>query len=200
MTTQSPRNEASSQGEVSANKPSISNVSQESQTSETKASTSTGSRKLAPTIEARWMPLMEECLELARQAAAAGEVPIGAVVVDRNGKVLARARNRRQELCDPSAHAEVLALRQAGELLGSSHLDGCTLVVTLEPCTMCAGAIQLARVERVVFGAFEPKTGAVGSLRDVLRDSRANHTVEVIAPVAEEACGKLLQDFFTARR
>lgn len=143
---------------------------------------------------------MERALELAQEASENGEVPIGAVIVDANANPIACARNRRQELCDPSAHAEILALRQAGQELGSSHLDGCTLIVTLEPCTMCAGAIQMARISRVVFGAFEPKTGAAGSIRDVLRDSRANHIVEVIPGVDQESCARVLADFFADRR
>ena len=110
------------------------------------------------------------------------------------------AHNGREVGHDPTAHAEILALRRAGEVMGSWHLDGCTLAVTLEPCTMCAGAIVLARVERLVFGAWDPKAGAVGSLWDVVRDRRLNHRPEVAAGVREQECGELLVDFFEARR
>ncbi|MDT4957573.1 MAG: tRNA(adenine34) deaminase, partial [Pseudonocardiales bacterium] len=111
-------------------------------------------------------------LVVARDALAVGEVPIGAVVLDPLGAVIASAHNERELGHDPTAHAEVVALRRAGEVLGSWHLDGCTLAVTLEPCTMCAGAVVLARIERLVFGAWDPKAGAVGSLWDVVRDRR----------------------------
>lgn len=136
----------------------------------------------------------------ARAALALGEVPIGAVVLDAGGTVIARAHNARETGADPTAHAEVVALRRAGEVLGSWRLDGCTLAVTLEPCTMCAGALVLARVRRLVFGAWDPKAGAVGSLWDVVRDRRLNHRPEVVAGVRDEECGALLADFFGGRR
>lgn len=143
---------------------------------------------------------MLQALDLAGAAAAAGEVPVGAVVLGSDGVVLARAANARQALCDPTAHAEILALRAAGAALGSSHLEGCTLVVSVEPCTMCAGAIVLARVARVVFAAWEPKTGACGSVRDVLRDPRSNHTVEVLSGLRAAESRALLAEFFAERR
>ncbi|BDA64408.1 tRNA-specific adenosine deaminase [Actinomyces capricornis] len=143
---------------------------------------------------------MRRALGLARAAGRAGEVPVGAVVLSGGGGVLAEAANARQAQCDPTAHAEIRALRAAGAALGDSHLEGCTLVVTLEPCTMCAGAIVLARVSRLVFAAWEPRTGACGSVRDVVRDSRANHQVEVHAGLRAEESQALLTDFFAQRR
>jgi tRNA(adenine34) deaminase len=139
-------------------------------------------------------------LGVAREAFALGEVPIGAVVLDPGGAVIASAHNERERDRDPTAHAEVVALRRAGEALGSWHLDGCTVAVTLEPCTMCAGAMVLARVARVVFGAWDPKAGAVGSLWDVVRDRRLNHRPEVAGGVGEAECAALLTGFFAARR
>jgi tRNA(adenine34) deaminase len=143
---------------------------------------------------------MEVALDVARAAAAAGEVPVGAVVLAPDGSLVASAHNEREALRDPTAHAEVVALRRAGAALGSWQLVGCTLAVTLEPCTMCAGAAVLARVSRLVFGAWDPKTGAVGSLWDVVRDRRLNHRAEVIAGVREAECAALLASFFAARR
>ena len=139
-------------------------------------------------------------LDVARAAASLGEVPVGAVVLSASGDVVASAHNEREALSDPTAHAEILALRRAGEALGSWQLVGCTLAVTLEPCTMCAGAVVLARVSRLVFGAWDPKAGAVGSLWDVVRDRRLNHRPEVVAGVREADCSALLADFFAARR
>jgi tRNA(adenine34) deaminase len=143
---------------------------------------------------------MDAALGVARAAAVLGEVPVGAVVLGPSGVVLASAHNSREADHDPTAHAEVLALRRAGAALGSWQLAGCTLAVTLEPCTMCAGALVLARVARLVFGAWDPKAGAVGSLWDVVRDRRLNHRPEVIAGVREAECAALLADFFAARR
>ena len=143
---------------------------------------------------------MRAALVEAQAAAASGEVPIGAVVLDASGAVIAVAHNEREAGSDPTAHAEVMALRRAGAALGSWHLDGCTLVVTLEPCTMCAGALVLARVSRLVFGAWDPKAGAVGSLWDVVRDRRLNHRPEVVAGVSADECGSLIADFFEQRR
>lgn len=143
---------------------------------------------------------MAAALEQARLAPSTGDVPVGAVVVAADGSVVAAARNEREATGDPTAHAEVLALRAAAARLGSWRLDGCTLVVTLEPCTMCAGALVLARVPRVVFGAWDPKAGAAGSVRDVVRDSRLNHRVEVVGGVLEAECATLLRDFFDAHR
>jgi tRNA(adenine34) deaminase len=136
----------------------------------------------------------------ARLALATGDVPIAAFVVDGAGAVIGSGRNEREALQDPTAHAEVLALRAAAAHTGDWHLTGCTLVVTLEPCVMCAGAIINSRVPRVVFGAWDEKAGAAGSVYDVLRDRRLNHSVEVIAGIEQEACAALLTDFFEARR
>ena len=163
---------------------------------------------------------MRIALDEAAAATSTGDVPIGAVVVDANGAIVARARNAREAAGDPTAHAEVLALRAAAAasaglvgsvglsaaagLAGSSgdgwRLDGCTLVVTLEPCTMCAGAAVLARVDRIVYGADDPKAGAVGSLWDVVRDRRLNHRPEVISGVFAAESSELLREFFAAHR
>ena len=139
-------------------------------------------------------------LDVARAALAIDEVPIGAVVIGPDGRLLSTAYNERIVNSDPTAHAEILALRRAGEATGSWNLSGCTLAVTLEPCTMCAGAVVLARVSRLVFGAWDPKAGAVGSLWDVVRDQRLNHRPEVVGGVLAEECGALLEEFFAARR
>ena len=141
-----------------------------------------------------------EALAVGRVALGSGEIPVGAVVLDATGSVVASAHNEREARHDPTAHAEVVALRRAGAALGTWHLVGCTLAVTLEPCTMCAGALVLARVDRVVFGAWDPKAGAVGSLWDVVRDRRLNHRPEVVGGVREDDCGALLADFFAGRR
>jgi tRNA(adenine34) deaminase len=133
-------------------------------------------------------------------ARSAPDVPIGAVVVGADGTVLSMAANEREAGDDPTAHAEIVALRLAGQRLGSWRLTGTTLVVTLEPCTMCAGAAVLARVSRIVFGAWDPKAGAVGSLWDVVRDRRLNHRPEVIGGVREADCAALLERFFADRR
>jgi tRNA(adenine34) deaminase len=127
-------------------------------------------------------------------------VPVGAVVVDGSGAVLGSGRNERELAGDPTAHAEVLALRRAAAAVGSWRLAGCTLVVTLEPCTMCAGAAVLARVDRIVFGALDQKAGAVVSLWDVVRDRRLNHRPEVVGGVLAEECGELLRTFFAQHR
>lgn len=143
---------------------------------------------------------MLAALAAARAALALDEVPVGAVVLDASGAVIASAHNERETSDDPTAHAEILALRRAGVALHSWQLSGCTLVVTLEPCTMCAGAIVLARIDRLVFGAWDPKAGAAGSLWDVVRDRRLNHRPEVVAGVREAECSALLADFFADRR
>jgi tRNA(adenine34) deaminase len=143
---------------------------------------------------------MRAALEEAAAALATDDVPVGAVVVDEQGRVVGRGRNRREGEGDPTAHAEVVAIREAAALRGEWRLDGCTLVVTLEPCTMCAGAIGLARLDRLVFGAFDDKAGAVGSLWDVLRDRRLNHRPEVVAGVLAEESAALLLDFFAVHR
>ncbi len=135
-----------------------------------------------------------------REPARAQDVPVGAVILDEVGTVMARARNRREIDHDPTAHAEIVAIRQAARALGSWRLTGLTLVVTLEPCTMCAGAVTAARLARLVYGAEDPKTGAVGSLWDVLRDTRLNHRPEVVGGVLASECGDVLREFFAARR
>ncbi len=128
-----------------------------------------------------------------------GDVPVGAVVV-RGREVLGRGGNQREHLRDPTAHAEILALREAASAVGSWHLEGCALYVTLEPCAMCAGALVLARVDRLVFGARDPKAGFAGSLGNLVQDRRLNHRVEVTGGVLAEECGDLLREFFEARR
>lgn len=138
-------------------------------------------------------------LDLAREAGRRGEVPVGAVVV-RDGRVVGRGYNRRESRRDPTAHAEILALRQAARVLGGWRLSGCVLYVTLEPCVMCAGAMVLARIDRLVFGAADPKGGAAGSLMNVVQDGRLNHWVDVVPGIEAEACGQLLKDFFRTRR
>ena len=143
---------------------------------------------------------MREALAEARAAADAGDVPVGAVVVSSEGRLLARGRNAREATGDPTAHAELLALRAAATALGRWRLSGCTLFCTLEPCTMCAGALLLARVDRLVFGAWDPKAGAAGSVRDVVRDRRLNHRVEVVPAVLEPECSALLRDYFATHR
>ena len=153
-------------------------------------------RPIVGDMHERWM---QEAIAEARLAPAHDDVPIGAVVV-RGERPIARAHNRREIDQDPTAHAEILALQQAARELGSWRLDGCTLYVTLEPCTMCAGALVLARLPQLVFGADDPKAGAVGALYDVPRDPRLNHNVEVVRGVAGEECGELLRSFFRARR
>jgi len=143
---------------------------------------------------------MRQALAVARPALRWGDVPVGAVLLGPSGNVLAEGRNERELTGDPTAHAEVVALRRAAERLGSWRLAGCTLVVTLEPCTMCAGALVLARVARLVYGATDPKAGAVGSLWDVVRDRRLNHRPEVIGGVLAQECGALLREFFAGQR
>ena len=143
--------------------------------------------------------VMRLALEEARSAAAGGDVPVGAVIV-RGDEILARAGNAREREQDPTGHAEILALRQASRAIGSWHLEGCALVVTLEPCAMCAGAIVLARLDRLVFGASDPKAGFAGSLGDLVRDGRLNHEVDVTVGVLAEECGEILRSFFAERR
>lgn len=143
---------------------------------------------------------MRVALDLARRAGAEGDVPIGALVVGPDGALVGRGCNVREARHDPTGHAEVVALRDAGRALGTWRLDGCTLVVTLEPCTMCAGALVLSRVARVVFGAWDPKAGAAGSVRDVLRDARLNHRPDVVGGVLGDVCSQALQEFFVSQR
>ena len=147
-----------------------------------------------------WVPAMRTALREAERALVTGDVPVGAVVLGPDGVELAAACNEREAVGDPTAHAEVLALRAAAQALGAWRLSGCTLVVTLEPCTMCAGALVLARVDRVVYGAPDPKAGAVGSLWDLVRDRRLNHRPEVVGGVLEQESAELLRTFFAGRR
>ncbi len=144
--------------------------------------------------------LMAFALAEARRAVGTGDVPVGAVVVDRDGAIIGTGRNEREATGDPLAHAEVVALRAAAAARGAWRLDDCTLVVTLEPCVMCAGAVLAARIPRLVFGAWDEKAGAVGSVLDVLRDRRVPHVVEVVAGVAADECAALLTAFFAERR
>jgi tRNA(adenine34) deaminase len=157
----------------------------------------TGSQPAPASTDEDWMRL---ALAEAEAAVADGDVPVGAVVVGPDGAELARARNERQRHGDPTAHAELLALRRAAERLGHWRLDGCTLVVTLEPCAMCGGALTQARVSRLVFGADDPKAGGVTSLFDVIRDPRLPFAVEVRRGVLADASAELLRRFFRARR
>ncbi|WP_072314393.1 tRNA adenosine(34) deaminase TadA [Agrococcus sp. Marseille-P2731] len=143
---------------------------------------------------------MREALQQALAAEVTHDVPVGAVVVDASGTVIGTGRNEREALHDPTAHAEVVALRQAAARLGTWRLDGCALVVTLEPCVMCAGAILASRIERVVFGAWDDKAGAAGSVVDVLRERRLPHRVEVVAGVLAGEAEAQLRAFFAARR
>ncbi|MFR9672943.1 tRNA adenosine(34) deaminase TadA [Streptomyces sp. TR06-5] len=147
-----------------------------------------------------WRAPMREALEEAAAATETGDVPVGAVVLGPAGETLGRGRNAREADGDPTAHAEVVAIRQAADAVGGWRLTGCTLVVTLEPCTMCAGALVLSRLDRVVFGALDPKAGAAGSLWDVVRDRRLNHRPEVVQGVLAEECGAVLTDFFRRGR
>jgi tRNA(adenine34) deaminase len=143
--------------------------------------------------------LMGQALGLALDASAHGDVPVGALVV-RNGEVIGRGSNRTVRDQDPTAHAEILAIREAAKALGSWRLEGCELFVTLEPCAMCAGAIVLARLDRVTFGAWDEKAGMAGSIGDLLRHPRLNHRPEVTAGVMAEECGSVLREFFATRR
>lgn len=143
---------------------------------------------------------MRRALELAERASGEGDVPVGAVVLGPDDHVLGEGWNRREADGDPTAHAEVLAVREAAERLGTWRLEGCTLVVTMEPCPMCAGAVVLSRLERVVFGAWDPKLGACGSVWDVPRDRRATHRAEVVGGVLEHECGEVVRRFFDGHR
>ena len=150
-----------------------------------------------PKMYAEWLGL---ALTAARAALATGDVPVGAIVLSPDGTVIGTGWNAREADGDPTAHAEVVALREAARHTGSWRLTDCTLVVTLEPCPMCAGALMLARIGRVVFGAWDPKAGACGSVWDIPRDRRATHRCEVVGGVRETECAELLLDFFAAHR
>lgn len=144
---------------------------------------------------------MDTALECARQAmSASSDVPVGAVLLNSKGEIVATGQNERELTGDPTAHAEIVALRKVASAQNDWHLDGHTLVVTLEPCAMCAGAIVASRIDRVVFGAWDPKAGAAGSVWDLLRDRRLNHRPEVISGVRESECAALLTEFFAAQR
>jgi tRNA(adenine34) deaminase len=143
---------------------------------------------------------MRKALSLAAQASAAGDIPVGALVLDTSGQIIGRGQNTREQEGDPLGHAEIVALRDAAAHLGSWRLDGCTLVVTLEPCTMCAGAIVQSRIAQVAFGTFDAKAGAVGSLWDVVRDRRLPHRPEVTSGVLADECAQILSEFFQAQR
>jgi len=143
---------------------------------------------------------MEAALGQARLAAEAGDVPVGAVLIDPGGEIVARDRNRREEVSDPTAHAEILVLSARARSIGEWRLTGHTLVVTLEPCPMCAGAAVLARLDRLVYGAADPRAGAAWSLYNIPQDRRLNHRVELIEGVLADRCGRLLEDFFQGKR
>lgn len=143
---------------------------------------------------------MRQALEQALMAGRKGEVPVGAVLVDKKGQILARAGNMSMKQCDPTAHAEILALRQGAKKIGNYRLTGTTLYVTIEPCSMCAGAILLARVKRLVYGARDPKTGACGTLYNIVQDTRLNHCLEISQGILAEECRSLIQAFFQKRR
>jgi len=144
----------------------------------------------------KYMRVAIDQAEIAREN---GDVPVGAVIVH-NERIIAKAYNQRQQLNDPTAHAEIIALTQAAAAVGNWRLEGCTIYVTLEPCTMCAGALVLARIDRLVYGCNDPKTGACGSLYNIVQDQRLNHRLEVTTGVMEEECRKQLQAFFANRR
>ena len=143
---------------------------------------------------------MQRVISLAQEVKSSGDVPVGALIVNDAGEILSSGKNEREKDNDPTAHAEIVAIRKAGEKIGSWRLDDLTLVVTLEPCVMCAGAILQSRLKRLVFGAFDQKAGAVGSSLDVIRDVRALSKVEVVSGVLEKECAKLLTDFFATKR
>ena len=147
-----------------------------------------------------YQSLMQRVISLAQEVKSSGDVPVGALIVNEVGEIVSFGKNEREKDNDPTAHAEILAIRRAGEKLGSWRLDDLTLVVTLEPCVMCAGAILQSRIKRLVFGAFDQKAGAVGSCFDIIRDVRALSKVEVVSGVLEDECARLLTDFFATKR
>jgi tRNA(adenine34) deaminase len=140
---------------------------------------------------------MGEAISIARSAVHTGDVPVGAIILNKDGIVIGKGSNEREAENDPTAHAEIVAIRNAASRLQNSRLDGCTMVVTLEPCAMCAGAIAQSRISHLIFGAWDEKAGAVGSVWDVLRDPRSIFSVEVTAGVRESECAQLLKDFFS---
>jgi tRNA(adenine34) deaminase len=143
---------------------------------------------------------MQQAIAITREVKSSGDVPVGALIVNEAGEILSSGKNEREKNNDPTAHAEIMAIRGASEKIGSWRLDDLTLMVTLEPCVMCAGAILQSRIKRLVFGAFDQKAGAVGSSLDVIRDVRALSKVEVVSGVLEKECAKLLTDFFATKR
>ena len=147
-----------------------------------------------------YQSLMQQAIAIAQEVKSSGDVPVGALIVNELGEIVSLGKNEREKDNDPTAHAEILAIKRAGEKLGSWRLDDLTLIVTLEPCVMCAGAILQSRLKRLVFGAFDQKAGAVGSSLDVIRDVRALSKVEVVSGVLEDECAKLLTDFFATKR
>jgi tRNA(adenine34) deaminase len=156
--------------------------------------------KLKTSPDRDWIPFMERALELAREAETKGDIPVGAVVVDSFGKIIGEAYNQREILQDPSAHAEVLAIQAAAKSKGQWRLVGATLVVTLEPCVMCAGALSLSRLDRVVFGAHDPRQGAMGSIYNIHEDLRLNHRIDVVSGVLGDVCRETLVGFFKKKR
>ena len=147
-----------------------------------------------------YQSLMQQATAIAREVKSSGDVPVGALIVNEAGEILSSGKNEREKDNDPTAHAEIVAIRKASEKIGSWRLDDLTLIVTLEPCVMCAGAILQSRIKRLVFGAFDQKAGAVGSSLDVIRDVRALSKVEVVSGVLEKECARLLTDFFATKR
>ena len=143
---------------------------------------------------------MDEAIAIARKATSTGDVPVGAIIINADGVIIGRGSNEREAENDPTAHAEIVAIRRAASRLQNSRLDGSTLIVTLEPCAMCAGAIAQARISNLIFGAWDQKAGAVGSVWDVIRDPRALHKMNVTAGIREVECAKLLSDFFEGQR
>ena len=143
---------------------------------------------------------MDQAIVIAKKATTTGDVPVGAIVVDKDGVIIGQGSNEREANNDPTAHAEIVSIRNATSRIQSSRLDGCTLIVTLEPCAMCAGAIAQSRISHLIFGAWDEKAGAVGSVWDVIRDPRALYKINVIAGVRESECAKLLTDFFESQR
>jgi tRNA(adenine34) deaminase len=150
--------------------------------------------------ERDWLPYMQRALELAKQAELNGDVPVGALLVNVDGKIISEAFNEREFLKDPTAHAEVLALKAASQKEESWRLKGCTLVVTLEPCVMCAGALSLSRLDRVVFGCRDPRAGAMGSRYNIHQDAWLNHEIVTVEGILEEECRAILQNFFRSKR
>ncbi len=156
--------------------------------------------KLKQSPERDWIPYMKRALELAREAEARGDIPVGALLVDADGHIVSEAHNERELIKDPTAHAEILAMRRATEKQKQWRLTGATMVVTLEPCVMCAGALSLSRLDRVVYGTKDPRAGAMGSIYEIHQDKRLNHTILIESGVLEQECRDLLVNFFRSKR